>query len=87
MAGIARRGPSAEDQERTTVSEALHHRARATAVEPSAAITAEVVRRSPTQPPRADADAPPLGTAVGFVAALLGAAGALAWLAAPLLGA
>jgi hypothetical protein len=70
-----------------TVTEGIHHRTRATAVEPSAAITAEVVRRSPTQPPRADVDAPPLGTAVGFVTALLSAAGALAWLAAPLMGA
>jgi hypothetical protein len=47
------------------------------------AITDEVLRRSPTLPPIADADAPSVGTSLSFVFGLLGVAGVIAWLAAP----
>lgn len=50
-----------------------------------AAVTDEVLRHSPTQPPVADADAPSVTTSLSFVFGLLGVAGFVAWVAAPYL--
>ncbi len=64
-------------------AQATPTRFRRTSLGVPRAISEEVLRASPTQPPIAEASTPSLAATLAFVGALLSTAGVVAWIAAP----